>query len=48
LDPEDLAKLEDEKSSSPSSQEQGLSVSEKILLKYKRSNELRTFFENCY
>lgn len=28
--------------------EQGLTISETILLKYKRSNELRTFFENCY
>jgi len=48
LDPEDLAKLGNEKSSSPSSLEQGLTISEKILLKYKRSNELREFFETCY
>lgn len=48
LEPEDLAKIVDEKSSSPSSLEQGLTISEKILLKYKRSNDLREFFETCY
>lgn len=51
LEPEELAKIEEshpEKSSSPSSQEFGLSISEKILLKYKRSNELRSFFESRY
>ena len=51
LEPEELAKIEEshpEKSSSPSSQEPGLSISEKILLKYKRSNELRGFFESRY
>lgn len=51
MEPEDLAQLQErnpEKSSSPSSLEQGLTISETILLKYKRSNELRTFFEKCY
>lgn len=51
LIPEDLAKIEEshpEKSSSPSSTDAGLTISEKILLKYKRSNELRNFFETCY
>ena len=44
LEPEELAKIEEshpEKAVSPSSLEQGLSISEQILLKYKRSNELR-------
>ena len=37
-----------EKAVSPSSLEQGISISEQILLKYKRSNELRQFFETRY
>lgn len=51
LEPEEQAKLEEshpEKSISPSSLEQGLTISEQILLKYKRSNELRQFFESRY
>ena len=51
LEPDEIQKLEEsnpEKSSSPSSLETGLSISEHILLKYKRSNELRTFFEQKY
>lgn len=51
LDSEDLAKIEEshpEKSSSPSSADAEITVSEKIMLKYKRSNELRNIFENCY
>ena len=51
LEPEELAKVEEshpEKAVSPSSLEQGLTISEQILLKYKRSNELRQFFESRY
>ena len=51
LEPEELAKVEEshpEKAVSPSSLEQGFSISEQILLKYKRSNELRQFFESRY
>ena len=51
LEPEELAKVEEshpEKAVSPSSLDQGVSIAEQILLKYKRSNELRQFFESRY
>ena len=51
LEPEEMAKMSEsnpEKAVSPSSLEQGISISEQILLKYKRSNELRQFFETRY
>ena len=43
LEPEERDKLEETKVYSTSAQP--LSISEQILLKYKRSNELQTFFE---
>ena len=51
LEPDEMAKMSEsnpEKAVSPSSLEQGISISEQILLKYKRSNELRQFFETRY
>ena len=46
LEPEEQAKLEESKDATTAgTNPSSLSISEQILLKYKRSNELRTFFE---
>ena len=50
LEPEELDKFEESKVSLPTNADQisSLSVSEKILLKYKRSTELCSLFEQKY
>lgn len=47
LEPEEASKVSDKQPISPRSKS-SLTVSEHILLKYKRSNELRQFFEVKY
>ena len=54
LDPEDLVQLETEQNmrnadnKTTGTSDRALSTSEQILMKYKRSNELRQFFERKY
>ena len=45
LEPEEHAKLAEETKTVSPQPAKGLKISEQILLKYKRSNELQTFFE---
>ena len=48
LDPEEQIRYEESKNASPQPNTQSISISEKILLKYKRSTELCSLYEGKY